>query len=118
MSINQTLVNPKYLRPVRIRECYSREIGENRYHCPANGKVLYVRWGRDELGANAMFTVNGPGSTVEAGVQCQAATRDSFLSYNGKDPDTEPRPVYRGGGKGRGKKITWAGIVKQSGRYG
>ncbi len=111
-----TLVNPKYLRPVYVKECYIRQAGDNRYYCPSKGKVLYIRWGRDEAGANAMFTVPGPGATEAAGLQCQQATRDSYLAYNGKDPETEPRSkrtVHKGGGK----KTSWAGTasVKQGG---
>jgi len=102
-----TLCNPKYLRPILVREAYIRQAGENRYYCPKTGAVLYIKWGRDADGANAMFTVPGPGSTIAPGIQCQQATRDSYLAYNDKDPETEPKskPVVKGGGK----KASWAG---------
>jgi len=102
-----TLVNPKYLRPRNVKEAYIRQGGENRYYCPAKGKILYVKWGRDAVGANTLWTIAGPGATEPAGIECQQATRDSYIAYNGKDPATEPRPrreKYAGGGK-----ASWAG---------
>ncbi len=107
-----TLINPKYLRPLLIKECYIRQGGDNRYYCPATGAILYIKWGRDDAGANAIYTVAGPDATIAPGIQCQQATRDSYLSYNGKDPATEPKSK-RHAHKGGGKLVTWAGNPSQ-----